>query len=234
MDHRTPLSMSEAEAFWLRRRPALLGETVNYLRRAPLTRTKSRAKAHQAIEPETVRRARPALNFTLARKALVTNERLHEDIVQELGARFFRKVGMGKIWAGTQIVLDKRTKEKKEVLCVECWLSRVHKRVVWHFARSEARQYLYRNTAPAHDDDGDEAFLLPGVTSGQQPSSEELGSLRETLSDLEPRIRRLPERERQIFLRHVCGDSYQEIAIALDITEAAARTSVHRTRKKLI
>jgi RNA polymerase sigma factor (sigma-70 family) len=236
MDHRTPLSMSEAETVWLCRLPQLYVETVNYLRKAPLTRPKR--KKEEAQPGSRPKRAKPTglvLNLALARKVLVTNERLHEDIVQELGGRFFRKVERGKIWAGTQIVKDKRTKKEKEVACVDCWLSKVHKRVARELACTEARQYLYRNASPAYEGHGGEAPTAPELdiaTKGASP--EQIVSARETLSSFASRLACLPDRERQIFLRHVFGDSHQKIAKDFGMTEAAARTSVHRTRTKLL
>lgn len=129
MDHRTPLTMPEATAIWLRRLPDLYVDTVNYLRKAPLTRPARKADLGETGGAERKPRSRSAFNLASTREMLVTNVDLHEEIVQELAVRFFRAVGRGKVWAGTQVVRNKRTGEAREVASVDCWLSRVHKRV---------------------------------------------------------------------------------------------------------
>jgi RNA polymerase sigma factor (sigma-70 family) len=235
MDHPTPLSMPEAQAIWLHRLPELYVETVNYLRGAPLTRPKGKGKAPQATQPKRVKHSQSALNFSLAREAIVTNERLHEDIVQELGIRFFRKVAEGKVWAGTQIIKDERTNKEKEVACADCWLTTVLWCVAHEYAYKEARQYLHRGSTPRRGNESAEAALAPEMAiASREPSPEQIVSARERLSLLAPKLRCFPKRERQIFLRHLDEDSHREIAIDLNMTEQAVRSSVHRTRKKLL
>lgn len=235
MDHRTPLSVSEAKAFWLQRLPRLYVETVNYLRKAPLTRPKGKAKAPQDTQPNSRKRVPPALNFSLAREAIITNERLHEDIVQELAARFFRGVELGMVWAGTQIIKDERTGKEKEVACADCWLTAVHWRVSHEYAYKEARQYLHRGSSPRRCDAGVEATLAPEMVVASRGSSpEQIVSAREMLNMLVAKLGTLPERKRQIFLRHLGEDSHLEIATDLGITEQAVRSSVHRTRMKIL
>jgi DNA-directed RNA polymerase specialized sigma24 family protein len=237
MDNRTPLSMPEAHAVWLHRLPGLYGETVNYLRKAPLTRLTRKAKSQtqEAVPQEHERAPLCELNLSLARATLVMDEGLHEDIVQELGIRFFRNVARGKVWAGTQIVKDRRTKKDKEVTYVDCWLNRVHKRVARACACAEAREHLHRKSFQWSGGAGDEIPLLPGLDEASgKPSPEQITSVREILSALSRRLTLLVEREREIFFRYLDGDSYLEIATDLGMAEQTARSSVHRTRKKLL
>lgn len=231
MTIRMPLSMPEAQAFWLRRLPDLYGETVNYLRRAPLTRPKGIPKVQEASPPNTSERTQREFNFFLARAALVADEALHEDIVQELGMRFFRSVKRGRIWAGNQTVTDARTKKEKVVAYADCWLSRVHRRVAREVARAEARQYLHRCHVPSDDDGG---MGAPLSAPARATSPEATASDRETISALERRLMSFPERDTGIFLRHLAGHSHKEIAADFRITEATTRTSVHRTRMRLL
>lgn len=231
----TPLSMPEAQAFWLRRLPELYGETVNYLRKAPLTRPGGGPRSQRGCQPDDATHAQRELNFSLARAALVADEALHEDIVQELGIRFFRNVERGRIWAGTHAVTDRRTKKEKSVAYVDCWLSKVHRRVAREYARAEARQYLHRCAVPTDDDGGKGSPPVASAIAGSQvPSPEDVASAREMLSALETSLMSYSERESDIFLLYVSGYSHKEIATALRITEGTARTSVHRTRTRLL
>jgi RNA polymerase sigma factor (sigma-70 family) len=229
-----PLSIQEAEAIWRNRRSKLLAETANYLRNPSLTRPKAKAKVQQIQQHEHTDPIPRELNLSLARAAIAANEPLHEDIVQELGIRFFRRVEARKVWDGAQIVKDRRTGKEREVAFVDCWLSRVHRRVARELARTEARQYLYRCVGSSDGNGGDGAPpAAAAIVASRQPTPEDLVSARERLWALEERLASFPERERRIFLLHHCDYSSREIAADLGITEGAARTSIHRIHMRL-
>jgi hypothetical protein len=165
----------------------------------------------------------------------VRNEGLHEEIVQQLGFAFFDAVEAGRIWSGTKLVKSKRTRKEKVVACVDCWMSRVHKRIARRLALPEAREFLHRAVPPSGEDGHDDSPFLPYAGAVSTASSaEEIVYARELLSAVETHLDHLPARDKEIFRRHILGDSYREIAEALCVTEPFARTSVHRTLIKIL
>jgi RNA polymerase sigma-70 factor (ECF subfamily) len=68
----------------------------------------------------------------------------------------------------------------------------------------------------------------------QRPSVEETVAARGNLDQLRREILKLSQEDREIFvLRHLQHLSYQEVATALDVSEAHVRSRLYRTRQKL-
>jgi RNA polymerase sigma-70 factor, ECF subfamily len=66
------------------------------------------------------------------------------------------------------------------------------------------------------------------------PSVEETVATRSNMDALRREIMQLSQEDREIFvLRHMQSLSYQEVAAALDVTEAHVRSRLYRTRQKL-
>ncbi|MBN2559513.1 MAG: hypothetical protein JXQ75_01095 [Phycisphaerae bacterium] len=234
MGHRAPLTMPEAKAIWLNRLPDLYVTTVNYLRNPSLTRPRSR-KARQSVAK--ARSSSPAavdLNLALARAALIASG-LAEDIIQDLGLRFFRAVKKGRVSAGIRIKIDQRTGERRRVADADRWLSRVLQRTAWESSRREARQYLRRDARrmDRHSNQETPLAAIEAVASTAS-SPEDIVMAREELSMLDAGLSVFPERDRQMFLMHICDYSHGEIADDLGVTETCAKTSVHRTRRRLL
>jgi RNA polymerase sigma-70 factor, ECF subfamily len=104
------------------------------------------------------------------------------------------------------------------------WLYRVAMNAAISRQRSRSRKREHETTSE------DEMLAqLPGVES-----VETVAGARIDVKILESGLERLPEHYRSaVVLRDVYGCSIEEIAVALKITQAAAKVRVHRGRKQL-
>jgi RNA polymerase sigma factor (sigma-70 family) len=170
------------------------------------------------------------MDLVNARLALVRNEALHEEIVQELAAEFFRSVSKERIWADVMSIGDNGKSIRTS--WANHWLNRVHKRLARRLGLREAKEYLLRGTpGSGGNDDGGEEPPLAACLASPYSSPEEIVSAREILSALEPALATLSKEECSILRDRIDGLSYPEIAENLGITEEAARSSMHRLRK---
>jgi len=129
-----------------------------------------------------------------------------EDLVQEAFLRAFQHAG----------TFSGRSK-------VSSWLYRICVNVcLTHMGRA--------NLQTTDIDDIPEQELTAAVH--EQPEARAEG--RETFKALEDGLRLLPSQERMVFiLRELQGLAYSEISDILGITEQAARTNLHRAKRRL-
>jgi RNA polymerase sigma factor (sigma-70 family) len=69
--------------------------------------------------------------------------------------------------------------------------------------------------------------------SQPEPDLAELAEVREKIERIEELLEKCKDRDREVLLSKIRGDTNAEIAASLETTPATVRTSLHRTRRRL-
>jgi len=147
---------------------------------------------------------------------------LASDLTQEV---FYR--AMRQLWSGV------------EVRYVSSWLYRIARNLYLDHSRRGRAPTMSLDYLPAPSGAGGPAGAAPPVTPEVLRST--LGRPEDELLRRERRdgvlaaVGRLPENQRTILLlRDVDGLSYEEIALAMDMTAGAVKSCLHRARRRFV
>jgi RNA polymerase sigma-70 factor (ECF subfamily) len=149
--------------------------------------------------------SRPLLRYL---ERLVREAATAEDLVQEAFVRVHRA----------------RNQYRPEAR-FSTWLYRIATHLAWNELRRPRRRASHESV------DGDEAVPL----AAESAPIDELVHARRVSAEVEAALAALPERQRAaLWLAAVEGQSYAEVALALETSETAVKALVHRARAALV